>query len=203
MNSSRKTTSTLWSIISLCALLLTPAFATTVQKLTFEEIVDISELIIEGEVDAVYPVESGQMIYTRVLVKVLAVLKGDYPGEFIELDFLGGERDGKVVSISGQDIPLDGEKAFYFIENSATRTVNPLTGWSQGHFRIHSDPKGNEYLETDIQQDMVELTDNKNAALAAKLRNMKFSNRLVEQAYYTPVTPDELRDAVAGFLTAK
>jgi hypothetical protein len=31
---------------------------------------------------------------------------------------------------------------------------------------------------------------------------MKFSSSLVEQAYYSPVTPDELRDAVAVFMAA-
>ena len=189
-------------LLPILALLSLPlAFATTVQKLTFEGLVNTSELIIEGEVDNIYPVPSGKMVYTRVLVKVKDVLKGEYPGEFIELDFLGGEINGKSLVISGQDIPREGEKAFYFIENPSAKTVNPLTGWSQGHFRIGSDMKGNEYLESDFQQDIVELTDNKNAALAAKLRNMKFSSKLVEQAYYTPVTPDELRDAVAGFMS--
>lgn len=176
------------------------ATATTLQKFTFEELVNQSGLIIEGQVESVYPFNAGKLLHTRVLIKVRDVLKGDYPGEFIELEFLGGQEDGRALVVSGQDIPEEGERAFYFIEDSSVQAVNPLLGWSQGHFRIRSDLKGNEYLETDIQQDLVELSDNKNAALAAKLRNMKFRRELVEQAYYSPVTPGELRDAVAAFL---
>ena len=178
----------------------TPALATTLQKLTFEEMVERSALIIQGEVVSVRPAESDNLLYTRVLFKVDDVLKGENPGEFIELDFLGGEESGARISVSGQDIPPKGERGFYFIENPDTRSVNPLTGWSQGHFRILTDPKGIETLETDIQVDIVEISDNKDAVLANKLRNMKFSRTLVDQAFYSPVTPDELRDAVHGFL---
>lgn len=186
--------------LALFLLVSLAASATTLQKFTFEELVNQSELIIEGQVESAYPFDAGKLLHTRVLIKVRDVLKGDYPGEFIELEFLGGHEDGRVLVVSGQDIPEEGERAFYFIEDTSVQAVNPLLGWSQGHFRIRSDLKGNEYLETDIQQDLVELSDNKNAALAAKLRNMKFRRELVEQAYYSPVTPGELRDAVAAFL---
>ncbi len=190
-----------FSLLVLSFLVNIPAIATTLQKFTFEELVDLSELIIEGQVESVYPYNNGKFPHTRVLIKINDVLKGDYVGEYIELEFLGGQEGGKALIVSGQDIPALGEKGFYFIEETSTQAANPLLGWSQGHFRIRSDLKGNEYLETDIQQELVELSDNKNAALAFKLRNMKFRRELIEQAYYSPVTPDDLRDTVADFLT--
>ncbi|MBT6043855.1 MAG: hypothetical protein HOH14_10225 [Gammaproteobacteria bacterium] len=177
--------------------------ATTIQKLSFESLVSLSELIIEGEVISVKPFASGELIYTRVLLKVDDVLKGEEPGEFLELDFVGGFQDGISVSVAGQDIPVSGERGFYFIEDRSIKAVNPLTGWSQGHFRIVADIKGNEFLATQLHRDgqnIVELGDNKNSILAVKLRNMKFSNKLVEQAYYSPSTPEELRDAVYEYL---
>ena len=180
--------------------------ATTIQKLSFEDLVSLSELIIEGEVVSAEPFASGELIYTRVLLKVDDVLKGEEPGEFLELDFVGGAQDGKSVNIAGQDIPVSGERGFYFIEDRSMKAVNPLTGWSQGHFRIVADIKGNQFLESELQHDqqnIVELSDNKNSILAAKLRNMKFSNKLVEQAYYRPSPPAQLREAVYGYLDAK
>ena len=198
-----KTTALTLVLCLLASLATAPVSATTLQKLTFEEMIDRSGLIIEGSVASVYPVRTGKLAQTRVLIKVLDVLKGDDPGEFIELDFLGGEEAGRTLVISGQDIPDEGEKGFYFIEDTAAQSVNPLTGWSQGHFRILSDIKGDEYLETDIRQDLVDVANDKEAALAAKLRHMKFSRNLVEKAYYTPVTPDELRDAVDRFRNDK
>jgi len=195
-----KTTLLKLAIAALLSLPIFPLQATTIQKLTFEEMVKAAELIIDGEVDNITMVEINEAPYTRVLLKVHDVLKGDDPGEFIELDFLGGNLAEKSVRVSGQDIPEEGEKGFYFIERPSSRQVNPLVGWSQGHFRIRSDLKGNEYLETDIKQETLSITDNKNAAMAAKLENMKFSKKLVEKAYFSPVTPDELRDAVSAYL---
>ena len=191
---------TLHTVLILTAVLATAAFATTVQKLTFEEIVDHSVLIVEGQVASVTVIEDEGVVHSRVLIKVLGVLKGEYPGEFVELDFLGGKGEHRTIIVAGQDIPEAGEKGFYFVENMDSPSVNPLTGWSQGHFRIKADLKGNEYLETDIQHEVVEITHNKNAVLAEKLRNMRFSHALVEKAYFNPVTPEELRDAVSLFM---
>jgi hypothetical protein len=176
------------------------AAATTIQKFTFEEMVNLSELILEGEVISVAPFTSEELVYTRVVLEVHDVLKGDDPGDYLELDFFGGELDGKAIRVSGQDIPFEGERGFYFIENTSNDSVNPLLGWSQGHFRIVTDAKGNESLETDIRLELLEITDNKNAALATKLRNMKFSNQLVTELSFTPATPTELRDAVDAIL---
>ena len=180
-----------------------PLLSTTLQKLTFEEIVDHSALIIQGEVTNINSFSEGGLLYTRVTLKVDDVLKGDNPGEFIELDYLGGREGGAVFTVSGQDVPREKERGFYFIEHPGSRSVNPLTGWSQGHFRIQTDPKGRESLETDIQVDLVELTDRKDRILAEKLRNMKFRTALLEQADYSPVSPDELRDAVRDILAGE
>lgn len=174
--------------------------ATSIQKFTFEELVERSQLIIEGRVVSVLPLTKGNLVYTRVLMEVHDVLKGDNPGEFIELDFLGGEVDGNALNVSGQVIPFAGERGFYFIEDKSGNSVNPLLGWSQGHFRILTDAKGNESLETDVEQELFEITENKNTALAAKLKSMKFNSELLVDAQFTPVTPDELRDAVNAFL---
>lgn len=181
----------------------TSVYATTIQKFTFEEMVELSTLIVEAEVLDVNVIDKGNVIHTNVLLAVSDVLKGENPGDYLELNFLGGESDKIAVLVSGQDIPLLGEKGFYFIEDLESKSVNPLIGWSQGHFRIITDAKGYETLLTDVQQEVMEITDNKNTILASKLRNMKFSNRLLQEADFLPVTPDELRDAVNLILDAE
>jgi len=183
---------------------LSAAQATTIQKFEFQDIVAISELIVEGNVVSISHFAEDDLIYTRVLIKIDDVLKGLDPGEYIELDFLGGKQDGKSVQIAGQDIPEKGESGFYFIEDLAMKAVNPLTGWSQGHFKIVTDAKGNQTLEKNSQVDskaLLDLNSSKNSALARKLRNMKFSNTLVEKSSFVPATPDELREAVMGLLS--
>ena len=183
---------------------LSAAQATTIQKFEFQDIVAISELIVEGNVVSISHFAEDDLIYTRVLIKIDDVLKGLDPGEYIELDFLGGKQDGKSVQIAGQDIPEKGERGFYFIEDLAMKSVNPLVGWSQGHFKIVADAKGNQTLEKNSQIDsqaLLDLNSSKNSALARKLRNMKFSSTLVEKASFVPATPDELREAVMELLS--
>lgn len=177
--------------------------ATSIQKFTFEEMVDLSALIIEAEVIEVSTFTEKTLVHTRVLMAVHDVLKGDNPGDYLELDFLGGEIADLAVRVSGQDIPVAGEKGFYFVEDLSGNSVNPLIGWSQGHFRIITDAKGTQSLITDIQQDVMEITGNKNAVLASKLKNMKFSSKFVREADFAPVTPDELRDAVSAILVTE
>jgi hypothetical protein len=192
---------TLWATAILA--ISTSLYATTIQKFTFEEMVELATLIIEAEVLDVSVIDTGNVVYTNVLLAVNDVLKGENPGDYLELNFLGGESEKIAVLVSGQDIPLLGEKGFYFIEDLESKSVNPLIGWSQGHFRIITDAKGNETLLTDVQQEVMEVTDNKNTILASKLRNMKFSNRLLQETDFLPVTPDEMRDAVNLILDAE
>jgi len=192
---------TLWATAILA--ISTSLHATTIQKFTFEEMVELSALIVEAEVLDVSIIDKGNVVHTNVLLAVNDVLKGEIPGDYLELNFLGGESDKIAVLVSGQDIPLLGEKGFYFIEDLESKSVNPLIGWSQGHFRIITDAKGYETLLTDVQQEVMEITDNKNMILASKLRNMKFSNRLLQKTDFLPVTPDELREAVNLILDAE
>lgn len=192
---------TLWATAILA--ISSSLYATTIQKFTFEKMVELSALIVEAEVLDVSVIDKGNVVYTNVLLAVNDVLKGENPGDYLELNFLGGESDKIAVLVSGQDIPLLGEKGFYFVEDLESKSVNPLIGWSQGHFRIITDAKGYETLLTDVQQEVMEVTDNKNTILASKLRNMKFSNRLFQETDFLPVTPDELRDAVNLILDAE
>jgi hypothetical protein len=175
-------------------------FATTLQQMTFEEIVGKATLIIEAEVTAVDVIETDTLIYTRVTFSVDDVLKGNFDNENIALDFLGGAGVNTKLSVSGQDIPELGDRGFYFIEDPDQIAVNPLTGWSQGQFKIIKDDKGYELLLTEIPQETVELTASKNAVLAEKIRNMRFSSKLVNKAFFKPSTPNELRDAVYSIL---
>jgi len=197
--------SNLARVLTAAFILLTSSFlsATSIQKFTFEEMVELSALIVEAEVIEVTTFTEKTLVHTRVLMAVHDVLKGDDPGDYLELDFLGGETADLAVRVSGQDIPIAGEKGFYFIEDLSGNSVNPLIGWSQGHFRIITDAKGTQRLLTDIQQEVMEITGNKNAILASKLKNMKFSSNLVREADFAPVTPDELRDAVNAILVTE
>ena len=100
-----------------------------------------AEFIFEGEV--VFREtrqESGSgIISTYVTFAINDVLKGDYDADSIELKFMGGAFNGQVVQVSGLRIPKDGEQGIYFVESVSRDLINPLIGWSQGHFVIVDD----------------------------------------------------------------
>lgn len=123
--------------------------ATTILGLDIDDVARDAVLIFEGEVlvretrrDAL----SG-LINTYVTFNVIDVIKGDYQGETLELRFTGGAFNGQMVDISGLVIPADNEKGIYFVESLDTNMLNPLLGWSQGHYLIVDD-NGTERIST-------------------------------------------------------
>jgi hypothetical protein len=109
--------------------------ATTISSITVSTLANQSQLIFEGKVQSAEAFWLEERIYTRVKFSILDVVTGDYRQESIELTFAGGTKDGKRLSI-GADIPKVGERGIYFVESLDTQLLNPLYGWSQGHFLI-------------------------------------------------------------------
>ncbi|MBT3532123.1 MAG: hypothetical protein HOF74_05615 [Gammaproteobacteria bacterium] len=126
-----------------CCLLLAfqASNATTILGMDIDQVALDAEFIFEGEV--VFREtrqESGSgIISTYVTFAINDVLKGDYDADSIELKFMGGAFNGQVVQVSGLRIPEDGEQGIYFVESVSRDLINPLIGWSQGHFVIVDD----------------------------------------------------------------
>lgn len=121
-------------LLSLCTL---SARASIVLEMSFQEVVDHAELVFEGRVRAVEARrEVDGMIYTSVEFEVLDVLKGDYADNALTLRFLGGTVGGQRLEVTDLQLPQVGETGFYFVESLTRPQVNPLVGWSQGHFLI-------------------------------------------------------------------
>ena len=67
---------------------------------------------------------------------MLDVIKGSNQIDTLELKFAGGTLNGETVRINGLSIPQPGEQGIYFVESTSNKLINPLVGWSQGHFVI-------------------------------------------------------------------
>ena len=128
----------LWALGS-----LPPAAATTLMTLSVDELIDQAELVFEGKVLAVQAVEdSAGQISSYVTFAVLELIKGDYSGESLELKFLGGTANGHTMEVSGLRRPELHETGIYFVESLSEELINPLLGWSQGHYLVQSDSDG-------------------------------------------------------------
>mgnify|MGYP000285676425 CR=1 FL=1 len=120
------------------------SLATTLASMTIDEVSGDAELIFEGEV-LIHEARidlSTDMIYTFVTFAVHDVIKGDFSESELELRFSGGSLNGEVLEVTGLTLPEVGEQGIYFIESLSRNLINPLLGWSQGHYLIED--SGNE-----------------------------------------------------------
>lgn len=114
------------------------ASATTLLSMSIDELTADAELIFEGEVLVHETLldPANDMIYTYVTFAVRDVIKGTYPSSELELRFSGGSVNGETLAVSGLRLPEVGEQGIYFIESISRNLINPLLGWSQGHYLI-------------------------------------------------------------------
>jgi len=114
------------------------ASASTILKVSFEEVAVKSELIFEGRVIAkqTRPSPNNGRPFTYFTFEILEVLKGTAPGKTIELGFAGGTMNNVTMSISDLHMPSENETGIYFVENTSKELFHPLYGWSQGHYLV-------------------------------------------------------------------
>ncbi len=114
---------------------------TTILGMDIDQVAQDAEFIFEGEVILRETrQESGTgIISTYVTFDVVDVVKGDYDADSVELKFMGGVFNGQILEVSGLTIPKQGEQGIYFVESITRDLINPLLGWSQGHFIIVED----------------------------------------------------------------
>lgn len=126
----------------LCWLSLTvlapTAKATSIEKLEFDAMASTSEVIFQGEVVSVKARwnEASTDIHTYVTFRVDDTIKGSISTQQLELRFAGGKVGDDNVVYQGLVYPNVGEVGIYFVETLEKNLINPLTGWSQGHFKV-------------------------------------------------------------------
>jgi len=114
------------------------ANATSIQGLSFKQLSQNAELVFEGEVLAVESKwnDRKSAITTRVTFEVKDIVVGEFNESTLSLDFLGGSVDGETMQVESLIYPKLGEHGIYFVESTTQRLVNPLLGWTQGHYKI-------------------------------------------------------------------
>lgn len=129
---------TLVSALMSCLLLVSPLGATTILGMNIDEVAQGAEVIFEGKVveHNVRENDAG-MIVTYVTFRIEELIKGEYDEHLLELKFTGGRLGGQIMEVSGLRIPSPNEEGIYFVESVNRNLVNPLLGWSQGHYLIY------------------------------------------------------------------
>jgi len=131
---------TLVSVLMSYLLLVSPLGATTILGMNIDEVAQGAELIFEGKViEHNIRENAAGMIVTYVTFKIEELIKGEYEEPLLELKFTGGRLGGQIMEISGLRIPSPNEEGIYFVESVNRNLVNPLLGWSQGHYLIYEE----------------------------------------------------------------
>jgi len=129
---------TLVSVLMSYLLLVSPLWATTILGMNIDEVAQGAELIFEGKVVEHNVRENAAgMIVTYVTFRIEELIKGEYDEPLLELKFTGGRLGERIMEVSGLRIPRPNEEGIYFVESVNRNLVNPLLGWSQGHYLIY------------------------------------------------------------------
>lgn len=141
-----------------CLFAFSSASATTILGMDIDKVVADAELVFEGAVinSETRRDNNSGIISTYVTFQIDDVVKGDYSGDSLELKFMGGVFNGEIVEVSGMRIPEMAEQGIYFVESMSLDLINPLIGWSQGHFII-SDDDGTRRVSTAGNQPVLEV----------------------------------------------
>jgi hypothetical protein len=151
-------------LIGLSLLLMPTAYlgAASVRRVSIDELVQQSQFVFEGTVMGIDAKGNDRKrIHTYVTFEITDIIKGQYPDSVITLRFLGGTVGDDSMSVSDQRIPQVGEQGIYFVETLDRFQVNPLYGWSQGHFLLERDLSGSQRVKTNHGFPVTGVMDNK------------------------------------------
>ena len=157
---------------ALCATVLLAvsalAGASTLLRVSVDELTQRAEFVFEGEVVSVQAQRSGArgLISTFLTLNVIDTIKGSARVESIELKFLGGNLEGERLEVNGSRIPELGERGVYFVESLTQDLINPLLGWSQGQYLIQTED-GVEQVTSVNARPIVSVAAPRSAAAAA------------------------------------
>ena len=134
-------------VISILFGLIAQAQATVVLRVGLEEMTHASDVVFQGQVEAVDVLTpSDGPITTRITLRAHTILKGadQFEDGLLQIHLLGGRGPDHEIRVPGMPQFAKGEKVVLFLEK--TRDDFALTGLQQGVFRIQTDPKMGEAL---------------------------------------------------------
>ena len=128
------------------------ALATTVLKISLNEMTLGSDLIIQGSIKSAETVAIGgneRHLQTQVVVDIRNVLKGQKGMKSLRLELMGGKLGKWVMHIPGMPTFTPGEEVVLFLEK--TRTNWALTGLSQAKIVVQKGSDGIQRVRRTVE----------------------------------------------------
>ena len=148
------------ALIIVCISSVTAANASSIRQVHMDDMLKTAKLIFQGQVikSEARWTDDGSTIKTYIVFDVEDVISGEYQKSQLTLSFEGGTVDQDSVTIAGMNAPQLGEKGIYFIENLEDSFINPIMGWSQGHFLLEKNVTGEEIVLTQNGMNVVDMS---------------------------------------------
>ena len=126
--------------LALAPLATAPARATTLLRLDLESIVDLSEQVVVGRVEALRPRIEGGRVFTHVDIAVDRRLKGTSTSEQVTVRQIGGSTEELVTYVPGSPIFRPGEHVLVFLERPRPDGPLVVAGMVQGKLTLALGP---------------------------------------------------------------
>lgn len=145
--------------VLLVALLALSAGATTLEKLSVDDLVQKSTLIVRARVLESRPSVVGKVIYTNYSVQVLESIRGA-AGSTVTVSVPGGTYNGIQQRFAGTPRLDTGSEYVLFVWTGATK-INHIMGLSQGLFTVKQNAQGETVLRRGaLEADVVDANGN-------------------------------------------
>ena len=125
--------------------LLSPLEATTVRRLSLDDLVSKSRSIVIGHVleSRTFWTDDHKLIMTAYTVQVQENIKGNTP-QIIVITTIGGQVGNTVLHVAGMPVFGNGQSAVLFLEQSGAYTT--VVGLNQGNFPISNGEVSNTVI---------------------------------------------------------
>ncbi len=158
--------------------------AATLEKLSVDQMIQKSTLVVRGTVSGSYAAFRGPLIYTHWKIQVQEELKGNAAGS-IEVVTPGGRANDLEQTFSGSPSLAEGSQYVLFVWRSPTG-LHHLVGLSQGALTVKDDSKGSALVtRTAISEPMLDIRSGKpvrDAGLTLSLEELRQRVRSVAVA---------------------
>ena len=174
----------LFFAILLALLKADPAKSSVVLRVSFDQVVQGSELIFEGQVVSKEPRPSpiNGKPFTYFTIQIIDVIKGSYMSPTIEIGFMGGQLGEFTLKVSDMRMPELGERGVYFVESLTEQQVHPFFGWHQGHYLVIPDQQTGIDRVIPVEEDTGKVNSLKSMQAPPTLEEFKQNVRKVMES---------------------
>jgi len=126
------------TVLTIILMLCSNAGATTLLKMSLDEITNNANEIVLGTVQGSsyqWDLDNSQ-IYTYSKINVEKVIKGNAETKEITVKTPGGEIDKVIMEVPGSPELKQGQKCIVFLYNADPRYLSNLVGFTQGKFTV-------------------------------------------------------------------